>query len=56
MAAEVDKVLKLVRRFVATVDDVRHIGSENERCPVALEIAKHLSITEEFSVHYRGIF
>lgn len=42
-------MLKFLRRLVATIDHVGHVRSQNERRSVSFEIAKHLSVTEEFT-------
>ena len=42
-------MLKFMRRFIAAIDDISHVRGENERCSVAFEVTKHLSVTEEFS-------
>lgn len=42
-------MVELLRRPVAAVDDVGHVGSEHERRAVALEVAEHLRVAEELA-------
>lgn len=42
LATQINKVMELLRGFVAPVDDVHHVRSQDERSSVALEVAKHL--------------
>ena len=48
MTAQIDKVVKFLWRFIAAVDDVRHIWCEHERGAISLEISEHLSVAKEF--------
>ena len=41
--------MELLAHFVASIDDIHHVGCQNKWCSVTLEIAKHLSISQEFS-------
>lgn len=47
LAAEIHEVMELLRRLVSAVDDVHHVGGENEGRPIPLEVAEHLSVPEE---------
>jgi len=43
------KVMKLLTHFFASIDDINHVRCQNKGCSIPLEIAKHLSVSEEFS-------
>ena len=49
LAAEIHKVMELVRGFVPAVDDVDHVGCEDEGRSVPLEVSEHLGITQELA-------
>lgn len=48
-AAEVNEVMELIRRLIASVDDVGHVGGEYERRAVPLDITKLLSVPKELA-------
>ena len=49
LTAQIDKVLELVGRFVAPVDNIGHIRGQHKRRSIPFKIAKHLRIAKEFA-------
>ena len=49
LTTQIDKVLEFLIWFVAAVDNISHVGSQNEWRTVPFEITKHLCVTEEFT-------
>ena len=49
LATNIHKVMKFLTHFFASIDDINHVGCQNKGCSIPLEIAKHLSISEEFT-------
>lgn len=42
-------MLEFLIWFVPAVDDVSHVGSQNEWCPIPFKITKHLCVTKKFA-------
>lgn len=49
LAAEIHEVMEFIRRFVTSIDDVSHVSSQHERRSIPFNVAKLLSIAEEFT-------
>lgn len=52
LAAQIDEFVELFRRSIPAVDDVSHVGRQNEGGTISLEVAEHLGVAEEFSEIY----
>lgn len=48
-AANVNKIVEFLTRFVAAINHINHVWRQNKWRPISLEIAKHLSVTEKLA-------